>query len=232
LGVLIILRLAALTVLLSGLVACSQAPAQEAPFAERTASQNLDAVVAQIEMQVQLSKLKRLFEKIAEHELEAATMVFADQEDAERKSPILSQKEKLIEKLKTEATTTREQLGKLVAKLPQGSTVQPSISFNQPLNPAETQKHLIPRPPLHGYGDIPETARMSVVVKTEFINARVIFGLIRGVLREEDRQSLAFDESNKLIVLKGQKHWVESARKLIEALDKAGSPTAKAAESP
>jgi hypothetical protein len=224
-------RLAALTALALCLGTSFRAEAQEAPFAERTASQNLDEVVAQIEMQVQLSKLKKLFEKIAEQELEVATIVFADQEDAERSGPKLNQKEKLIEKLKTEATTTREQLDKLVAKLPQGSTVQPSISFNQPLNPAETQKHLLPRPSLHSYADMPETARVSVVVKTESKDAHLILGLIRGVLREEDRQSLSFDESNKVVVLSGQKHWVESARKLIEALDKSGSPTLKAAES-
>lgn len=224
-------QLAALTALVLCLVTNFRAEAQEPPIAERTASQNLDAVVAQMEMQVQLSKLKRLFEKIAEHELEVATIVFGDQEDAERFGPKINQKAKLIEKLKTEATTTHEQLDKLVAKLPQGSTVQPSVSFNQPLNPAETQKHLLPRPPLHSYGDTPETARMSIVVKTEIVNGRVIIGLIRGVLREEDWQSLSFDENNKVIVLSGQKRWVESARKLIEALDKSGSPTLKATES-
>jgi hypothetical protein len=226
------LRLAALTALVLCLGTSSRAEAQEDPSSEHTASQNLDAVVAQMEMQMQLSKLKKLFEKIAEHELEVATMVFADQEDAERSSPVLNQKEKLIEKLKTEATTTREQLDKLVAKLPPGSAVQPSISFNKPLSPAETQQKLHPRPLLHSYGDMPETARVSIVIRIELNKARMIIGLIRGVLREEDRQSLAFDESNKVIVLSGQKHWVESTRKLIEALDKSGSPTVKDAESP
>jgi hypothetical protein len=143
----------------------------------------------------------------------------------------LNQKEKLIEKLKTEATTTREQLDKLVAKLPQGSTVQPSISFNQPLNPAVAQKPLLPRPSLHSYEDMPETVRVSVVVKTESKDAHMILGLIWGVLREEDRQSVSFDESNQVIVLSGRKHWVESARKLIETLDRCGSPNIKAAES-
>jgi hypothetical protein len=177
-------RLAVLTAFVLFLGTNFQSEAQEAPFAERTASQNLDAVVAQMEMQVQLSKLKKLFEKITELELEVATMVFADQEDAERSGPKLSQKEKLIEKLKTEATTTREQLDKLVAKLPQGSTVQPSISFSQPLKPAATQKHLLPRPLLHSYEDMPEAARVSVVVKTESKDAQMIIRLIRGVLRE------------------------------------------------
>lgn len=223
-------RLAALTALVLCLGAYSRAEAQEDLFAKRTALQNLDLVVSQMEMQVKLSKLKKLFEKIAEHELEVATMVFADQEDAARKSPVLSQKEKLIEKLKTEATTTREQLDQLVGKLPQGSTVQPSIIYNK-LDPAETQKHLLPRPLLKSYEDMPETVRMSIVVKTESNSARMIIGLIRGVLRAEDMQSLAFDESNKWIVLSGQKHWVESARKLIEALEKSGPPTVKAAES-
>ena len=224
-------RLAALTALLLFLGTNSQSEAQEAQFAERTATQNLDAVVSKIEMQVQLSKLKKLFEKIAECELEVATVVFADPEDEKRSGPLLFQKQKMLDNLKAEAKATREQLDKLVAKLPQGSTVQPSISFNQPLNPAETQKHLLPRPSLHSYADMPETARVSVVVKTESKDAHLILGLIRGVLREEDRQSLSFDESNKVVVLSGQKHWVESARKLIEALDKSGSPTLKAAES-
>lgn len=225
-------RLAALTALVFFLGTDFRIEAQEAPFAERTASQNLDAIVAQMEMQVQLSKFRKLFEKIAEHELEVATMVFADQEDAEQSGPVLSQKAKLIEKLKTEATTTREHLDKLVAKLPQGSTGQPTISFNQPLSPAETQQNLLPRPPLHSYVDIPETARMSVVVKTESNSARAIIRLIRGVLREEDWPSLAIDERKNWIVISGQKHWVESARKLIEALDKSDSPTVKDAESP
>jgi len=59
-------RLAALTAVALCLGTSFRAEAQEAPIAERTASQNLDAVVSQIEMQVQLSKLKKLFEKIAE----------------------------------------------------------------------------------------------------------------------------------------------------------------------
>jgi hypothetical protein len=78
---------------------------------------------------------------------------------------------------------------------------------------------------------MPETARVSVVVKTKSKDSHMILGLIWGVLREEDRQSVSFDESNKVIVLSGRKHWVESAGKLIEALDKFGSPTLKATES-
>lgn len=224
-------RLAALTAVALCLGTSFRAEAQEAPFAERTASQNLDAVVSQIEMQVQLSKLKKLFEKIAECELEVATVVFADPEDEKRSGPLLFQKQKILDNLKAEAKATREQLDKLVAKLPQGSTVQPSISFNQPLNPAATQKHLLPRRSLHSYEDMPETARVSVVVKTKSKDSHMILGLIWGVLREEDRQSVSFDESNKVIVLSGQKQWVESAGKLIEALDKFGSPTLKATES-
>jgi hypothetical protein len=69
-------QLAALTALVFCLGASFHVAAQEDPFTERTASQNLDAVVSQIEMQVQLLKLKKLFEKIAECELEVATVVF------------------------------------------------------------------------------------------------------------------------------------------------------------
>lgn len=107
------LRLTALTVLFSGLVACSQAQSQEAPVVERTTSQDLGADVVQIETQVKLSKYKNLLEEISKLELELASVVYVDQKDAEQSEPLLFQKEHRLEKLKAEATATREQLDKL-----------------------------------------------------------------------------------------------------------------------
>lgn len=107
------LRQTALTVLFSGLVACSQAQSQEAPVAEQTPTQNPNVDVVESETQAKLSKYKHLLEEIAKQELELATVVFVDQEDAERAEPLLFQKQRLIEKLKAEATATREQLDNL-----------------------------------------------------------------------------------------------------------------------
>lgn len=75
--------------------------------------QNLETSVAQIETQVKLSKYKNLLEEISKLELELASVVYVDQKDAEQSEPLLFQKEHRLEKLKAEATATREQLDKL-----------------------------------------------------------------------------------------------------------------------
>lgn len=108
-----VLRLTTFTMLFSGLVACSQAQSQETPVVERTSTQDPKADVAQIETQVKLTKFKNLLEEITKLELELASVVYVDQKDAERSEPLLIQKQKLLDKLKVEATATREQLDKL-----------------------------------------------------------------------------------------------------------------------
>lgn len=107
------LRLTALTVLLSGLVACSQAQSQEAPGVNPAASLDPEADVVQIETQVKLSKYKNTLEEIAKLELELASVVYVDQKDAEQSEPLLFQKRHRLEKLKAEASATREQLENL-----------------------------------------------------------------------------------------------------------------------
>lgn len=107
------LRLSALAVLFSALVTSSQAQSQEAPVVEPAASQDPKADLVQIETQVKLTKYKSLLEEIAKLELELASVVYVDPKDAEQSEPLLFQKRHRLEKLKAEATTTREQLGTL-----------------------------------------------------------------------------------------------------------------------
>jgi type II secretory pathway component GspD/PulD (secretin) len=221
-------RLAALTALALCLGTNFRAEAQEAPFAERTASQNLDAVVAQMELQVQLTKLKKLFEKKAEAELDLATV--AGEADPEKAPPFVEKKQTLIESLRVESNKTRDQIYQLAKGLPQGYRLQLTGSENQPLSPDHaTQK-------LHSYSlknssSAQETVPEVLAVKVEFTKAKLITELLRGVLKTEGKHSVGADERANLIVLRGEKQWIENARKLIETLDRCGSPNIKAAES-
>jgi Ca2+-binding EF-hand superfamily protein len=67
------LRLTALTALVLGLLTFSRVEAQEDPPGVHAPIQNLETHIAQIEIQAKLSKLKKLLEAIAKHELELAT---------------------------------------------------------------------------------------------------------------------------------------------------------------
>lgn len=106
-------RLAALTALVFCLGSYSRVEAQEDTFGVHTPNQNLEADVVQIETQVKLSKYKNLLAEISKLELELASVVYVDQKDAEQSEPLLFQKEHRLEKLKAEATATREQLDKV-----------------------------------------------------------------------------------------------------------------------
>jgi type II secretory pathway component GspD/PulD (secretin) len=183
-----------------------------------------------MEMQVQLSKLKKLFEKIAECELEVATVVFADPEDEKRSGPLLFQKQKMLDNLKAEAKATREQLDKLVAKLPQGYPLQLTSSVDQSVSPDQAAQKL------HSHSrknsaSAQETAPEVLAVKVEFTKAKLITELLWGVLKTEGNHSVGADERANRIVLRGEKQWIENTRKLIETLDRCGSPNLKAAES-
>jgi type II secretory pathway component GspD/PulD (secretin) len=76
-----------------------------------------------------------------------------------------------------------------------------------------------------------ETVPEVLAVKVEFTKAKLITELLRGVLKTEGKHSVGADERANLIVLRGEKQWIENARKLIETLDRCGSPNIKAAES-
>ena len=76
-----------------------------------------------------------------------------------------------------------------------------------------------------------EITQHRLAVEIEFTKAQLITELIWGVLRAEDRGSIGADERANLIVLTGEKQWIENARKLIETLDRSGSQNLKASES-
>ncbi|MFN7733562.1 MAG: hypothetical protein ACK5OB_16820, partial [Pirellula sp.] len=97
-------RLAALTALVLCLGAYSRVEAQEDPLGVHPPSLVLEAYVSQMELQVQLTKLKKLFEKGAEAELELATV--AGEADPEKARPFVDKKQKLIESLRIESDKT------------------------------------------------------------------------------------------------------------------------------
>jgi len=214
------LRFAALTAVLLCLGACSRAEAQEDLLGVHTPSQNLDAYISQMELHVQLTKLKKLFEKKAEAEMELATVAGeADQE----KAPFVEKKQKVIESLRVESDKTRDQISQLAKGLPQGYPLQLTSNFDQAVIPVQAAQKL------HSYSlknsaSAQETAPEVVAVKVEFTKAKLITELLWGVLKTEGNRSVGADERANLIILRGDKQWIENARKLIEALDRRDSP--------
>jgi type II secretory pathway component GspD/PulD (secretin) len=181
-----------------------------------------------MELQVQLTKLKKLFEKKAEAELDLATM--AGEPDPEKARPFVEKKQKLIESLRIESVKTRDQISQLAKGLSQGYPLQLTGSANQPLSPDQAAQKL------HSYSlknsaSEQETAPEVLAVKVEHTKAKLITELLWGVLKTEGNHSVGADERANLIVLRGEKQWIENARKLIETLDRCGSPNIKAAES-
>lgn len=222
------LRFAALTAIVLCLGAYSRAEAQEDPLGAHTPSQNLEAYVSQMELHVQLTKLKKLFEKKAEAELDLATV--AGETDAEKAQPFVDKKQKLIESLRVESDKTRDQISQLAKRLPQGYPLQLTGSANQPLSP----DHAAQKPnsdPQKNSASEQKTAPEVLAVKVEFTKAKLITELLWGVLKTGGYHSVGADERANLIVLRGEKQWIENARKLIETLDRCGSPNLKAAES-
>jgi type II secretory pathway component GspD/PulD (secretin) len=221
-------RLAALTVLVLCLGACSRAEAQEDLLDAHTPSQNLEAYVFQMELHVQLTKLKKLFEKKAEAEFELATV--AGETDPEKVRPFVEKKQTLIESLRVESEKTRDQISQLSKGLPQGYPLQLTGSENQPLSPVHAARKLNSDPQENSPSE-QKTVPEVLAVKVEFTKAKLITELLRGVLKTEGKHSVGADERANLIVLRGEKQWIENARKLIETLDRCGSPNINAAES-
>lgn len=222
------LRFAALTAVLLCLGACSRVEAQEDPLGVHTPSQNLEAYVSQMELQVQLTKLKQLFKKITEAELDIATV--AGEADSEKARPFVEKKQKLIESLRVESDKTRDQIFQLAKRLPQGYPLQLTGGADQPFSPDRAAQKL------HSYSlknsvSGQETAPEVLVVKVEFAKAKWITELLWGVLETGGNRSVGADERANRIVLRGEKQWIENARKLIETLDRSGSPNVEAAES-
>jgi type II secretory pathway component GspD/PulD (secretin) len=181
-----------------------------------------------MELQVQLTKLKKLFEKKAEAELDLATV--AGETDAEKAQPFVEKKQKLIESLRVESDKTRDQISQLAKGLPQGYPLQLTGSANQPLSPAQAAQKLNSDSQKNSASE-QKTAPEVLAVKIEFTKAKLITELLWGVLKTGGNHSVGADERANLIVLRGEKQWIENARKLIETLDRCGSPNSKAAES-
>jgi type II secretory pathway component GspD/PulD (secretin) len=215
------LRFAALTAVLLCLGAYSRAEAQEDLLGVHTPSQNLEAYISQMELHVQLTKLKKLFEKKAEAEMELATV--AGETDPEKAQPSVDKKQKLIESLRVESDKTRDQISQLAKGLPQGYPLQLTSNLDQSVSPVQAAQKL------HSYSlknsaSAQETAPEVLAVKVEFTKAKLITELLWGVLKTEGKRSVGADERANLIILRGDKQWIENARKLIEALDRRDAP--------
>lgn len=222
------LRLVALTALVLCLVTNSRVEAQEAPLDVHTSTQDLQVHITQMEVQAQLSKLKGLFEKIAKAELELATVV--GETSPEQLGNFVEKKEKLIESLRVESGKTQERIYQSAKAIPQGYSLQLNSSANQSLSPDQAAQKL------HTYSlknsaSTPEKTPEVLAVKVEFTQAKLISELLWGVLGTDGNSSVGYDERRNLVILRGEKKWIESARKLIETLDRSGSQNLKAAES-
>ncbi len=221
-------RLAALTAIALCLGTCFRAEAQEDKLGVHTPSQNLEAYVSEMGLQVQLTKMKKLFEKKAEAELDLATV--AGETEPEKARPFVEKKQKLIESLRVESDKTRDQIYQLAKGLPQGHPLQLTGSANQPLSPALAVQKLNSDSQKNS-ASAQKAGPEVLAVKVEFTKAQLITELLWGVLKTEGNHSVGADERANLIVLRGEKQWIENARKLIETLDRCGSPNIKAAES-
>lgn len=222
------LRLVALTALVLCLVTNSRVEAQEAPSDVHTPSHDLQAHITYLEVHAQLSKLKGLFEKIAKAELELASVV--GETTPEQLDAFVEKKEKLIESLRVESGKTQERIYQSAKSLPQGYPLQLTSSANQPLNPDQAAQKL------HTYSlknsaSTPEKTPELLAVNVEFTQAKLISELLWGVMRTDANSDVSTDERANRIVLRGEKKWIESARKLIETLDRPGSQNLKAYES-
>lgn len=222
------LRLAALTALLLSLVTYSRAEAQEGPLGVHTPSKNLEAHITQIEIQVKLSKLKKLFEEIADHELTFAK--WRDHEDSEQTRAFVAENQKQIERLRVESDKTRDQISQLAKVLPQGYSLQLTSSLNRPLSPDQAAQKLN-SDLLTNSALKKEMPQQRLAVQIEFTKAQLITELLWGVLREEDRASISADDRTNLIILTGEKEWTENAHKLIETLNRCGLSNIKASQS-
>jgi type II secretory pathway component GspD/PulD (secretin) len=230
------LRFAALSAIVLCLGAYSRAEAQEDPLGAHMPSQTLQTHIAQMELQVQVSKLKKLFEKIAEAELDLATV--AGETDPDNARPFVEKKQKLIESLRVDSDKTRDQIFHVAKGLPQGYPLQLTSSANQSRSAAPVgggRPAVVAQKPnsdsQNNSASKQKTAPEVLAVKVEFTKAKLITELLWGVLKTGGNHSVGADERANLIVLRGEKQWIENARKLIETLDRCGSPNINAAES-
>ena len=222
------LRLVALTALVLCLVTNARVEAQEAPSDVHTPSHDLQAHITYLEVHAQLSKLKRLFEKIAEAESELATV--AGETASEQLGAFVEKKGRLIESLRVESGKTQERIYQSAKALPQGYPLQLNSNANQPLSPDQAAQKLS-LDSLTNSASTPEKTPEVLAVKVEFTQAKLISELLWGVMRTDANSDVATDERANLIVLRGSKQWIKNARKLIETLDRCGSPNLKASES-
>ena len=142
----------------------------------------------------------------------------------------MAKNQKLIESLRVESDKTRDQISQLAKGLPQGYPLQLTSSANQPLSPDQAAQKLN-SDSLKNSAMKKEITQHRLAVEIEFTKAQLITELIWGVLRAEDRGAIGADERANLIVLTGEKQWIENTRKLIETLDRSGSQNLKASES-
>lgn len=214
------LRRAALTALVLYLVTNARVDAQEAPSDVHTPTQDLQVHITQMEVQAQLTKLTELFEKIAKAELELATVV--GETAPEQLGNFVEKKEKLIESLRVESGKTQERIYQSAKMLPQGYPLQLNSNANQPRSPAQVEQKL------HSYSlknsaSTPEKTPELLAVKVKFTQAKLISELLWGVLGTDGNSSVGYDERRNLVILRGEKKWIEHARKLIETLDRCGT---------
>lgn len=222
------LRLAALTALVSCLLTSARVGAQEAPSDVHTPSQELQVRITQMEVQAQLTKLTELFEKIAKTELELATVV--GETAPEQLGSVVEKKEKLIESLRVESGKTQERLYQSAKALPRGYPLQLNSNANQPRSPAQVAQKLKSDSLLKS-GSTPDKTPEVLAVEVEFTQAKRISEMLWGVMRTDANSDVSTDERANRIVLRGEKKWIESARKLIETIDRSGSQNLKADES-
>lgn len=222
------LRLAALIALVLCLVTNARVEAQEVPLVVHTPTQDLQVHITQMEVQAQLSKLKGLFEKIAKAELELATVV--GEAAPEQLGNFVEKKEKLIESLRIESGKTQERIYQSAKSLPQGYPLQLHSNAKLAHNPDQAVQKLNTYS-LKNSAFEQETAPEVLTVKVEFTQAKLISELLWGVMRTDANSDVSTAERANLIVLRGSKQWIENTRKLIETLDRCGSPNQKASES-
>lgn len=214
------LRLAALTPLILCLMTNARVEAQETTSDAHTPTQDLQVHITQMEVQAQLTKLTELFEKIAKAELELATVV--GETAPEQLGNFVEKKEKLIESLRVESGKTQERIYQSAKMLPQGYPLQLNSNANQPRSPAQVEQKL------HSYSlknsaSTPEKTPELLAVKVEFTQAKLISELLWGVLATDGNSSVGYDERRNLVILRGEKKWIENVRKLIETLDRCGT---------
>ena len=100
--------------------------------------------------------------------------------------------------------------------------LQLNSNANQPLNPAQVAEKL-KFDSLTKSAPTPEKTPELLAVKVEFTLAKLISELLWGVLGTDGNSSVGYDERRNLVILRGEKKWIDNVRKLIETLDRCGT---------